>query len=590
MTRLARMLLLAAPITLAAQEVVTLDQSLSLSYFGSRASLGGLSSSSSLSRADYRFDLGMPILAYRLGALDLGGSVGYFRQTMDSGADTSTGLNTISLQGALFPYQPYHVTFDVTRTMTPSLFTGGSETGQSVGLGLSYRGRTLQDFRLTYRHGTLNGAEVDGKFSSWTLTENERHGRTDIRFYGDHQEATFGENAQWRSSVASLTARTTFTGDWSWSNSANAFDYQGSQLAQVGSSLLGTLGPWTSMTFVDAAYAHSPASEERSGGFSQSLARTWGRFSAFAIGGLSGGSATGSASSTMENLTLGGSYRLSPQWTLMGDVSSAWNSDGASSDRQFTSSRGPTRSGHIGLSWGGEMPDILRHAMFYWSDLRFQKRIQEDYPPDYLPPELAKAQMRRRMDHQGAMQFSADAYQVENGGPGRQQWLRVQGGLSFNNGFMVQTIGDLRTDDRYGNPDLVFQDRNLTLHGAYSLGRTSLRFNYGYSRNSVHEVGSPTASELAYASGTSDHSSTYYAIGADSYAYGVPFGGMVLRNNDAMGISTTSLLAHLTAGFRSIRFAINYQRGWRSDGLRTSQVSIQLVRWFDTIPLWGMGN
>jgi hypothetical protein len=57
-----------------------------------------------------------------------------------------------------------------------------------------------------------------------------------------------------------------------------------------------------------------------------------------------------------------------------------------------------------------------------------------------------------------------------------------------------------------------------------------------------------------------------------------------------MGLGTTSLLTYCSTGFRKVRFNLNYQRGWRTDGLRTSQVSIQLARWFDTIPVWGLGD
>ncbi len=586
------MFLLAVPLAVGAQEVATLDHSLSMSYFGNQASLGGLNSRSTYTKTDYQFDLGMPILAYRLGALNLGGSIGYVRQSFDGEADSATGLNSVSVAGALFPYQPYHITFDVTRSTAPSLFGSGSNTSQTLGLDFLYRGRAIQDIRISYRHGDLSGDGVSGAFDSWVVTENERWGRTDLRVYGDHQEASFGEGSSWKSSTFTASTRTALVGDWTWNNSVSAFDFQGTRLAQVGTSLLGSQGPWTSTTIFDAAFTESATSRERSGGLSQSLARTWGRVSAFGIAGVTGGSSssTGGTAST-ENLILGASYRLTPEWTLMGDVSGAWSRSAATGTASGLDT-GPTRSTHVGLTWGGSMTDTIRHAFFFWSDLRFQRRIEEDYPPDYLPPELAKAQMRRRMDQQGSLQFSADAYRLENGGPGHQQWFRMQGGLNFNNGLMLQTIGDLRTDDRFSNRELVFRNEHLMLFGAYRIGQASLRFNYGYSKATVRDAEGTTltpANQSLVSTG-GDRSATYYGVGVNAMAFTIPYGVMVLRNNDAMGVGTTSVLTYLSAGFRKVRFNLNYQRGWRTDGLRTSQISLQLARWFDTIPVWGLGD
>jgi hypothetical protein len=598
MSRLLPLLVLAAPISLAAQEVVTLDQSLQFSYNGSRVSMAELTSANAYTRANYRFDLGMPILAYRLGAMDLGGSIGYVKQANDSGSDASIGLNTIGVQGSLFPFQPYHVTFDYSRATAPNLFGEGTEVGQSFGLGLVYRGWRVQDLHVTYRHGSTTGIGSGGNFDSFAVTDTERRGRTSVHISADEQIASYGSSTPWRSTGLSITSRTELDRSWSLNSNTFASGYNGSSAVQAGLNLVGNLGAWTSMSSVDGTYTDFEAQSQRTGAFSQSLAHTWDRFSGFSSLGISRGSTSGAAgaSSALTSLIFGGSYRLADQWMVMGDLSSTWNATHVSQGPNDTSVvpayAGRTASYHVGLSWGGELPDVLKHAMFYWSDLRFQTRLQDEYPPDYLPPELAQTVLKRKLDRQGELQFTSDLYHLQNVGDGHQDWLRVQGGLSFATGLLVQTIGDWRRDDRFSDPTSSSESKVLSMYGAYAMGRTSLRFGMGYSKSEItgwdRPIDLPPSNGLGAIS--TPGASTYYSLGVDTRLGQTPCGAMLYRNNDPTGMGTTTLMTHLSTGFRKVRFNITYQRGWRSDGLRTSQVSINLVRWFDTMALWGLGD
>jgi hypothetical protein len=592
LSRLPLILFLAAPLTLGAQETVTLDQSLGFSYKGSQASLGAQSASDTTTQAYYQFELGMPILAYRLGAMSIGGGVGYLKQSNEYASDSALGLNTFGVSGSLFPYQPYHLSFDFSQTKALDLFDGGSNSGQTFGLGLTYRGYRIQNLQVAYRHGRVNGIGGGGNYSSLSVSDNERRGATDIHFAADRQEATFGLGSTWRSTTMTINAQTKLKGPWSLTNSLSTIVYQGATFLQAGASLMGAFGPWATMSALDTSFNKSESQTLRSAGLSQSIARSWGRFSAFSQVGISGGSSSqdSASSATMGNLILGGSYKLTSEWTLMGDVSGGWSGAKAGAGSS-ANAPGATRSLHVGMSWGGGMPELLRQAMFYWSNLRFQRRLEEDYPPDYLPPEMAKVQMRRRLEQHGSMQFSTDLYRVQNGGPGHQDWFRVQGGLSFPNGLMVQTIGDLRKDNRFSNPELSLQNTHLTLHGAYGLGKTSLTFGMGYSKSSVTE-GTPLqpSVNLPQAGSNTARTTLYYSLGANSFVAGIPVGVTLLRNNDAMGLGTTSLLTYFSNSFGKTSFNVNLQRGWRTDGLRTSQVTVNIGRWFDTIPLWGFGK
>lgn len=574
-----------------AQEVVTLDQSLSFNYNASQASLGGMTTQGAFTRTDYQFDLGMPILAYRLGTLNLGGDLGWVKQSYDGASDRALALNTLGVQGSLFPYQPYHIGFDYTHSLNPGLFGNEATKMDSWGLSLLYRGELVQNMKMAYRQGVISGAS-QGRYSSLGLTEYERYGNTDLSMGGDWQEVTYGNQSPWRSAMVNLHTGTRLAGDWSFNNNFSAFAYQGSNLVQLGSTLMGSSGKWTSVSALDSTYSEISSGSERTLGLSQSLARSWGRISGFSQVGLSTAatSTAGVAPPPAGNLTLGITYKLSQTWSLMGDASGAWTGhrDLASGG---SANPGVTRSVHGGLSWGGGLAEQLKHAMFYWSNLRFERFLDENYPPGYLPPEMLQVQMRRRTDHDGSMNFSSDLYQVENN-LGHQNWFRVQGGLTLNSGLMLQTIGDLRKDDGFSSPNFAKEDRHLTLYGAQRLGHGSFTFSAGYSHSSLVRLteADPNVESPLGLPSQAQKPSTYYSLGLNTFIGYVPVGAQVLRNNDAAGLGTTTLLAYTNAGYGKVQFRLAYQRGWRSDGLRTSQITINFLRAFDTIALWGQSN
>lgn len=586
--------MLAAPLALGAQEVVTLDQSLGLSVNQSTVSLVDYKASNMTTLAQYQFELGMPILAYRLGALSIGGALGFQKQKdSEIGTDSAFGLSTLGVSGSLFPYQPYHVSFDYSHTKAPDLFGGGSQTGQTFGLGLLYRGDLLQNVRVAFRHGSISGASGGGSYSSWTFSDNERRGATDLHVNIDRQDASFSSGSTWRSTALTANSQTKLRGSWMMSNNLSSQVYQGSTFVQAGSALTGSYGPWTSMSSLDLNHSKTENQTSSSGGLSQSLARSWSRVSLFTQAGLSGGvsSGPGGVTNLMANLSLGGTFKLSQGWHLMGDVSGA--ASGRRKDGAFVSTgQGLTRSMHVGLNWGGGIPDLLRHALYYWTNLRFQRQLREDYPPDYLPPEILKVQERRRHEQQGSLQFSSDFYRVQHGGPGHQDWFRVQGGLRFGNGLMLQTIGDLRKEDRFSNPNRITRDAHVMTHGAFSLGRTSINFGVGMSKSTIHQdaPGPSVPGDDLDLPRSPLKVIKFFSLGLNSFVAGMPVGITALRNNDALGIVTRSLLTYAARSYGKVSFNINYQRGWRSDGLRTSQITVNLGRWFDTLPVWGVGE
>ncbi len=593
--RLGLLLLWLAPITLGAQEWVTLDQSLGLSYMGSQVSAAGQSSSVAMSRADYQVNVGMPVMAYRLGTLVVGAGLGYLRQDGALGAGGDLGLNTMQVQTSLFPYQPYHLNFSFSRSDSPSLFGEGRQRAESFGASLIYQGRYLRNFRMAYQRGTLSLGGRGGSYASLMATEHQVRGRTELSLAADAHETAMTGGQTWRSVGLNLNTRTPFDGNWTLTNLVQANRVLGFSQMGVSSSMGGSLGPWTSMTQLSGSYLAWDANNTRSGGLSQSLGRSWDRASLFSSLGWFGGSTSGQAMALPSTLSLalGGSYRLTKAWSVMLDVSRAKQSGLPSA--QVSLGLGGMKSVHGGFAWGASVPDILRRSLFYWSNLRFQQRIAEDYPPEYLPPELQKLQMQRRMDQEGSAQFSVDAYRVTQDGPGRQSWYRMLGGLSFQSGLSFQTMGDLRLDDGLSRPGYQLRDRQLTFYSAYPLGPVSLRVSLGYSRNEQVQQAEPSGVNGGVTVPgipliAADHSSLHYSAAAQGRLYGAPTTVMVLRMKDGTGLRTTTLIANMATAFGRMTASVTLQQGWRSDGVQNRQVVLNLTRSFDTIGLLGLGD
>ena len=573
-------LLLLVPMALGAQEVVTLSQSLSMGLNASQARAEDSFSRSSTLQTDYRFDVGMPIVAYRLGALNLGGNLDWVRQNNDGQSDSALALSTIGLAGSLFPYQPYHVSFDYTHLTNPDLFSSGKANSDTWGLGLAYHGPIVQSLRMAYRQGTTSGT-TRGGFSSFGLADDQHRGNTDLRFQGDWLEAN-NDGLLWRNTALVASASTTLSKDWYFLNNLHAQSSQGSSQTQFTSNLIGRTGGWTAMTSLNSGYDAFPGQSSRTLGLGQSLAHTWGRLSGFTTLGFATASTAGEAPAPppAAHLSLGAVYKLTQAWSVLGDVSGGWTGQREALG-PATGQAGQPRTLHAGLNWGGELVDQMQQALFYWTNLRFQRRLEEDYPPGYLSPEVTQIVLRRRREQSGTMTFATDIYRSDND-LGHQTWYRVRGGLNLGTGLMVQTMGDLRKDEGFSDSTTQRKEQNLTLYGIQRLGRDSLSFNYGYSQSSQTAQGG--------ADGPPSSTTTTYAVGYNTFLANVPLSTYLTRSIDATGLVTNNFIAFTSAMYGRVQFRITYQHGWRSNGSRGDQISLNLARAFETIALWGQGD
>lgn len=581
------LMLTLVPSCLGAQEAVTLDQSFSMNFGAARASADGASSHSSDLQADYHFNVGMPVFVYRLGALNLGGGVGWVRENIDGQSDSALTLNTLSVSGALFPYRPFHLSFDFQRTASPLLFGVGTNHADTWGVGLSYHGPLVQSLRMAFRHAATSGF-AQARFSSLDVADDQRRGNTDLHFQWGVVQAD-NEGVSWRFTNLAANATTNLTRDWYFQNSIHSQHSEGRSQTQFASNLVGRTAGWLLMTSMDAAYNTFADQTGRTLGLAQSLARTWGRLSLFTSMGLTTASVSGAQQAPPDetHLTLGTIYKLNHGWSVSTDASGAWSKR---PDAQGVSvaALGQTRTLHAGLSWGGTVPDQLRHILFFWTNLRFERRLSEDYPPGYLPPEVTHTLMRRRQEQDGSLSFASDLYRSDNG-VGHQNWYRVRGGLNLGTGLMVETVGELRRDRGFSDATLFSEERSLTLFGSQRLGKGSITFSYGHFNSTqdspgraVDPAAEPTRPVLA--------ASTSYAVGGSTFFGPLPVGSMLSRSIDPRGLVTNSLSTYTASSYGKLQFRVTFQHGWRSDRTSGDQITLNVSRAFDTIALGGQGD
>ena len=75
---------------------------------------------------------------------------------------------------------------------------------------------------------------------------------------------------------------------------------------------------------------------------------------------------------------------------------------------------------NLGIARGGDVPELIRHSLFFLSDWSFNRRVREEYPPDFVPSELAQELFQRRMRQMGSFGFTADLWRIsDNAGQGK---------------------------------------------------------------------------------------------------------------------------------------------------------------------------
>ena len=533
-------------------------------------------------QAVYEVDAGVPIFTYRLGALALNGAVEYNRLAYGAAADSDTGLSRYGARISLFPYRPFRLYLDYQHSQSPDLFDSGRVKGDTWGAGATYHSRILQDVRLTYRHGESKLGDEREDWSMWKLEANQQLGNTQATFQSLRQDyETLIPGQGWRYFQANLDTESHSAHDWTLRTRSQFQDSVTSSWFDLGATFYGPIsGAWHSLTSVSAGATTTATTRTSSSFASESLVYAAGRWHAYTTGAMSRSLTDAAGQDTRaDSGTLGGTYALTQDWQIHGDLGVASLQQGLPGLNIGRT----TTTMNLGIARGGDVPELIRHSLFFLGDWSFNRRTRDEYPPDYVPSELAQELFQRRMRQTGNFGFTADLWRIsDTTGQGKVDWARVTGQVQTRGHFTLYLAGDYKDDNGLSQPGVDTRNSDLMMNSSYQLGVSSLTASLGYSSSSQRIT--PGATTYGYPwMGSQDGLSRHYSVGMTSRLGKVPVGVLVQRYDSALAPAATTLYTWADLSFRQISLRLRYETSRMDNGFRSSRITVDLLRWFDTV-------
>lgn len=537
----------------------------------------------STTQAVYEVDASIPVVTYRLGALALNGAVEYNRLAYGSESDSQTSLSRYGTRISLFPYRPFRLYLDYQHSQTPDLLGSGSVKGDTWGAGMTYRSQILQDIRLSYRHGESKLEDQREGWSLWKLEANQHVGNTQLMLQSTRQEfESLGASQGWRLFVTTLDSESHIGQEWILRTRSQAQDTVSSQWFDFGATIYGPIsGAWHSLTTASSGATTAGSYRTSTTFASESLVYAGGRWHAYSSGAYS--QATTDAigqGSRVNSATLGSTYALTQDWRVHANLGvSGLKQTFASQDSSRT-----TTTMNLGIARGGDVPELIRHSLFFLSDWGFNRRVREEYPPDFVPSELAQEMFKRRMRQTGSFGFTADLWRItDNASQGRVDWARVTGQVQTRGAFTLYLAGDHKNDRGMSQPGVDTQNTDLMVNGSYRLGVSSITASMGYSDS--HQRLTPAAAAYGYAwmGNSQDGLSRHYSLGMTSRLGKVPFGAMIQRYDASLAPATTTMSTWADLNFRQVSFRMRFETTRMDNGFHSNRIVVDLLRWFDTI-------
>lgn len=567
----------ASAVPAVAQDAATLNQSLQLQFNRYQAEQGQALSSTS---ASYNFNLGLPVLQYGLGALNLTGTETFERVPVGGGYASAAGLNQYGANLALFPYLPFQLNASYGHSQNLDLAGQGSVEARTIGLGIFYNGPILNNLRLSYGETVNTMGNLAETYTQWKADTSQHFGSTGVVFSATRQNYSDSTGQlDMTTTFINLRSDTRFSAAWLMRTRLESLETTGMpQNLNLGADLVGTRGAWSSMTAISADRTGGDVSSQWTSSLSQSLARSFGHLSIY--GTVSESSTTDPAMpgyGRSGGASLGETWRLARNWSLNADVSGTW---GLGSTAPGTGL--DTRSYHVGIAENGDIPDLIQHALFFASDRGFNRRVVENYPPGFIPGDLAAEFLQRRVARQGTLTYTVDFSRTEPGsGPGRLDRISTAGNLGIASGIQILMMGDWSRDDGISIPGVRSVDKDLSLSGSWRLGEASLSLSGGVNSTATYQGSDPAAQTPSFIANASSH----WSAGIMSQLLGCPSGAILTAYEDNRGQRTRAIATFTNVTFGKVTLRLNVTEGYTAGGPRTSQISFSLVRWFDTIAL-----
>ncbi len=534
-------------------------------------------------QAVYEVDALVPIVTYRLGSLSLSGAVEYNRLAYGTEADSETGISRYGARLSLFPYRPFRMYFDYQHSQSPDLLGSGRVQGQTWGGGITYGSRFLQDVRLSYRHGASKLEDLRDEWSLWKLETNEQVGNTKLQLQGTRQEfLPFGADQGWRLFIANLDTESHIGRDWMLRTRSQLQDTQTSRWTDISATFYGPItGSLHSLSTVSAGGSTVLNDRTTTSFGSESVVFSTDRWSAYTSGAFSRSETKSLGQSVrLGSVTLGSMYTLNQDWRFHSDF-------GVSKVQQTFSAvdvERTTTTVNLGFARGGDVPELVRHSLFLISDWTFRRRVQDEYPPDYVPTELAQDMIRRRMRQMGSFGFTADLWRMSDSlTQGKLDWARVTGQVQTRGSFTLYLAGDYKHDAEMTLPGLDSRTTDLVANSSYQVGVTSLMASLGYSSYKQQPVPGAAVPSPASSYAAQDGLSRNASLGVATRMLDIPVGFMILRYSPAQTSPTTTVSTWADLNVRQVSLRVRYEVTRMENGFRSSRVTLDLLRWFDTI-------
>jgi len=547
----------------------------------------------------YEVETGLPVFTYRLGSLNLNGGVAYNRLAFGPVSGSDTGVSHYGAALSLFPYRPFHITLHYQHSQSPDILGSGSLKTDTWGAGLRFSNRFLGDTFLQYRHGAsrlqddAQSSDYRDVWSLWKLENHQKYQATRVDLQASRHEFMGQDQTPWRFLTADLTTDTPIKGNGVFATSAAFQDTGLSRTFNLGFHLANPLSRGASL-YSQWSYTGNTWDRNRTSSVlvSESLSYQSGRWGAHAtvssiqadtrVAGSSGPapddmSRTGS-------LLVGGSYAFAQDWQVHGDAA-------FSRFRQTSVLDGETRnttSFNLGLARGGDVPGLIRHSLFFLSDWGFNRRVREEYPPEYVPSELALELMQRRMRQSGNFGFTADAWRMKDSSTdGILDWFRITGQVATLGGVQVNLMGDHRNDKGMSLPGAMIRTTDLTLFSSCRLGASSLTASVAYN-HAEQAMGAQSSMPIPgpvslWVGPESSRTGRSYSAGANTWVGKVPFSVMVMRYMADQTPATTLVSTWTDVTLGRVSFRVSYHATRTDAGGRSRAFTVDLVRWFDTI-------
>jgi hypothetical protein len=192
------------------------------------------------------------------------------------------------------------------------------------------------------------------------------------------------------------------------------------------------------------------------------------------------------------------------------------------------------------------------------------------------------------MRQTGSFGYTADLWRMTDSySGGSMDWARVTGQVATRGNLLLYLMGDLRNDNGLAVPGAKVRSTDVVLNGSYQLGRSSLTASVGLS-DAHQDISTRSSQPLSglsslWAGPDSTRRSRNFTVGANTWISRVPVGVMLMRYDSDMSPSTTLLTTWTDLTMGKVAFRLRYSMSRMDGGFRSNSISLDLLRWFDTI-------